>query len=368
MDRLQFDDGGPGVDQILEARRHLPEGGQDLLKKAEGDLPGHDRRYQDQIDEDVVRLQVGVAGDIEVEVVEIQPKIVLANIREEQSEGRWPGAIRVVLAMDQLLAIGGLHTLIAEVESGQFDPRHREQPGPEDRPDQGGGEKRRGDGSDQRQFGDIGGEREEHRQEGEQGHHRVHDLDPERLDDVGEPHGVLLDALGGTLDGPHRVPTGDIVGVHRGAPAEDIVTDEEVGDDRDQDGDEGDPGEVEQEREERAGGHVGIPGQSVLHRVEEGSTPLVDGHRDLHREVGGEEDQRRAGDRPPAPGVRIDLEPDNCEQGGDQRVIEVEAQELRRDKEAQPDDGSRVLGERGSAERRAEAVPDKDAQRGPGKR
>ena len=52
--------------------------------------------------------------------------------------------------------------------------------------------------------------------------------------------------------------------------------------------------------------HLAGLAERGLDQVVEGAVPVVDRDRDLHLEVGGEEDQRRAEDRPAPPGMRRD--------------------------------------------------------------
>ncbi len=137
VDRLQLDDRGPGVDQVLERRAHLVEGVEDLVHQPQGDRPGDDGRRQHDVGEDAVDLQVQDASDIEVHVVEIHAEIVPPDVGEQLLHGRRPGAVGVILAVDQLLPIGRLDALVAELEPRQPDADQRQKGGAERRPGQG---------------------------------------------------------------------------------------------------------------------------------------------------------------------------------------------------------------------------------------
>ena len=116
-----------------------------------------------------------------------------------------------------------------------------------------------------------------------------------------EAHGVFLDALRGALDVPQPRPVRHVVVVHRRAPAEDVVADEEARQHADHDRDEGDAGEVEQPGVEFRRSSTGRDfAERRLDQVVERPVPVVDRDADLHLEIGGEEDQRRAEDRPAA--------------------------------------------------------------------
>ena len=57
-------------------------------------------------------------------------------------------------------------------------------------------------------------------------------VDAQPLHGRGEAHRVFLDALRGAFDVAKLAPVGHVVVVHRGAPAEDVVADEEAGERR----------------------------------------------------------------------------------------------------------------------------------------
>ncbi len=72
------------------------------------------------------------------------------------------------------------------------------------------------------------GERHQHRQEGDQGHHRVDKAHAHIFEGGSKTHGIFLHTLRGAFDMAQMLPVGHIVLVHRRAPAEDVVADEEV--------------------------------------------------------------------------------------------------------------------------------------------
>ena len=148
------------------------------------------------------------------------------------------------------------------------------------------------------------GQSPEDREERDQGHHRIDEAHPEALHDAREPHGVLLHPLGRALDVAHPMPQRHVVVVHRGPPAEDVVADEEAGDHRDGDRDEGDLREREQLAEVLPDRHAVRLRQRLLDEVVEGPEPLVDHHVELHLEPGDEDDRGRSEHRPSRPLVR----------------------------------------------------------------
>ncbi len=115
VDRHQLDDRRPRIDQILEGRFHLAEGAQDLLHDAEGEAGGNDGRRQRNIGHHDARLKIAVAGDVEIQVVEIDAEIVSAHVREKFEERRRLGHFGAVLAEHEFLAIGRFDALIAEL-------------------------------------------------------------------------------------------------------------------------------------------------------------------------------------------------------------------------------------------------------------
>lgn len=82
--------------------------------------------------------------------------------------------------------------------------------------------------ADDRQVGNMFGERHQHRQEGDQGHHRVDKAHAHIFESGSKTHGIFLHTLRGAFDMAQMLPVGHIVLVHRRAPAEDVVADEEV--------------------------------------------------------------------------------------------------------------------------------------------
>ena len=171
-------------------------------------------------------------------------------------------------------------------------------------------------------MGDETGEPPEDRQERDEGHHRVDEAHPEALHDAGEAHGVLLDPLGCALDVAHPFPERHVVVVHRGAPAEDVVADEEAREHRDGDGDEGDLGEREELAEVLLERHAVGLGEGLLDEVVEDAEPLVDHHVELDLEPGDEDDRGRPEDGPSRPPVRREAVPEREEDGvGEDHVL-----------------------------------------------
>ena len=109
------------------------------------------------------------------------------------------------------------------------------------------------------------------------------------------------------------LPVGDVVVVHRRPPAEDVVADEEAGDDGDRDRDERDAREGGDLAEEFGLGDRPRRPQCLLHHVVEGAEPVVDHHIDLDLEPGGEDDHGGRHDRPPEPAVRREIPPEEDE-------------------------------------------------------
>jgi hypothetical protein len=66
-----------------------------------------------------VGLKIKDAADVEIHAVQIKAEVVAAHIREQLGHGRRLGAARIVLAIDQLLAVGRLHALIAGGAKGK---------------------------------------------------------------------------------------------------------------------------------------------------------------------------------------------------------------------------------------------------------
>ena len=144
VDRQELDHDGPGVDQVLERGAHLVERVQDLVHQPERDGADHDARGEHHVAEDVVDLDVEDARDVEVHVVEVEPEVVPPHVGKERAGGRWVGTGGVVLAIDELLAVGRLDPLVAELEPGQLDADQGEKGGAERRPEQGGHHQRVG--------------------------------------------------------------------------------------------------------------------------------------------------------------------------------------------------------------------------------
>ena len=152
VDRQQFNNRRPGIHQILERVRDLAESRQDLLQYAEGDLSRRNGRDQDQVGKDIVRLNVQPTKHVEIHVVEIQPKIVFANMREQFADGHGFGAVFIILAVNQFLAVGRLDALVPEFKSRQFDANNRQQHRAKGGPEYRGPKQRRRYRADDRQL------------------------------------------------------------------------------------------------------------------------------------------------------------------------------------------------------------------------
>ena len=163
-------------------------------------------------------------------------------------------------------------------------------------------------------------------------------------------------------------PVLHVVVVHRGAPAEDVVADEEERQHPDHHRDQRDAEEGPDRAVVLGEGDFARPAERHLDQVVERPVPVVDRDADLDLEVGGEEDQRRAEDRPRPPGMRRHDAPDEREEpdGGD--VVDVEPEERPRP-EARDPDRQRAVARPGQPDRGTEAgaagVPAGDAGGGP---
>src|SRR5579863_2234327 len=132
INRNQLNDRAPGVNEILERLADLCERILDLLEWAERELAGNDGWYQQNVRKNDVRLQIDDTADVEIHEVEIEPKIIVADIGEQYRQ-RWRvGLGRIVLAEDELLAVGGLDALVAEFDSGQTNTDQGESAGADD--------------------------------------------------------------------------------------------------------------------------------------------------------------------------------------------------------------------------------------------
>src|SRR5437868_3259287 len=86
IDRNQLDDRAPGIDEILKRGPNLRECVQDLVHRTERDLAGNDRRAEQNVGKDGVGLQINDAADIEIHEIQIEPEIVVADVREQYSQ------------------------------------------------------------------------------------------------------------------------------------------------------------------------------------------------------------------------------------------------------------------------------------------
>ncbi|OIQ69133.1 hypothetical protein GALL_492680 [mine drainage metagenome] len=246
IDRNQFDDRAPRIDEILKRGSHLCERIQDLVHRTQRDLAGNDRRCEQDVGKDDVGLQIDDAANIKIHEMQIEPEVIVANIAKQQIQCRWGGVGGIILAKHELLAIGRLNALVEKFDSRQPDADQRERAGAEHRPDHRGEHQRVGDGADQRQLRDVARQPQENRQEGQERQDGTDQIDAETFHRGGKSHGIFLHPLRGALDRAQPRPVGDVVVVHRGAPAEDVMADEEARHHADHDRDEGDAGEGRQ--------------------------------------------------------------------------------------------------------------------------
>ena len=366
VDRQEFDHRCPGAHQILERGPHLPERIQDLVHEPERDRSRHDRRSEHHEAEDVVDLQVEDPRDVEVHVVEIQAKIIPPDIVEQFTHGGRIGPAGIVLAVDEFLAVGGLDTLVAKFQPGQADADHGQKRRAHDRPQQGRDHQRMRDLAEDRHGRHTGREMDEHRQEGDQRHHGVDQADAEELGRRREAHGVFLDTLRGAFDLAQPWPVRHVVAVHRLPPAKDIVADEEARDDADHHRHQGDAEEGGDAVVEFADLDRARPRQRRLQQVVEGAVPVIDGDAHLHLEIGDEEDERGAEDRPPPPRMRRHRLPEGREQPDRRDEIEIEPEEGPRPEPPDPDECRIALRQADmGAPVRGGGVPERHAERSP---
>ncbi|EJK92168.1 hypothetical protein UUU_07740 [Klebsiella pneumoniae subsp. pneumoniae DSM 30104 = JCM 1662 = NBRC 14940] len=184
--------------------------------------------------------------------------------------------------------------------------------------------------ADDRQVGNMFGERHQHRQEGDQGHHRVDKAHAHIFEGGSKTHGIFLHTLRGTFDMAQMLPVGHIVLVHRRAPAEDVVADEEVvhhannhRDDRD----------AEKDADfliKLIDADLMRGGQRALDQVVERRIPGVDRHPDFHQKPGDEDDERGAENRPVLPAVRAVDKPEQRKHADAKQIVSVEHQIVER--------------------------------------
>ena len=74
IDRDQFDDRAPRVDEVLKRGSHLRERVEDLIHRAEGDLACDDRGREQDVRKNDVSLQIDDPADVEVHEVQIEPE------------------------------------------------------------------------------------------------------------------------------------------------------------------------------------------------------------------------------------------------------------------------------------------------------
>ena len=98
IDRNQFYNSRPRVHKELEGRADLGEGIENLVQRTKRDLAGHNSRCEYNVRKYIVRLQIQDTADIEVHVVEVDPKIVLADGCKKIDQFGRQRASRVVLS------------------------------------------------------------------------------------------------------------------------------------------------------------------------------------------------------------------------------------------------------------------------------
>ena len=85
IDRDQFNDRAPRVNEILKRGSHLRERVQDLVHRAQRDLACDDRRREQDVRKDDVSLQVDDPADIEVHKIQIEPEVIRANVAKQHA-------------------------------------------------------------------------------------------------------------------------------------------------------------------------------------------------------------------------------------------------------------------------------------------
>ena len=212
-------------------------------------------------------------------------------------------------------------------------------------------------------------ERGQERQERDQRHHRIDEVDAEPLHGAGKAHGVVLDTLRGAFDMPEPRPIGDEIVVHRGAPAKHVVADEEQVEHRHGDADERQRQELKDPEIELAGGDRAGGRQRPLDHVVEHPAPVVERNAHLDVEIGDEDDQRRAEDRPVLPGMRGEPRPKRIEERDPGPEIEVEPEKCRGEEAHRADDRRGIGGggrqAQGAAELFAAQEPEHDEHQAP---
>ncbi len=204
--------------------------------------------------------------------------------------------VGMVFAIDEFLTVGGLDPLVVELQTGQLDAHQRQEAGAEQRPDDRRPDQRMGNIADDRQRADLLGKGEQDGQEGDEGHDGFHEADAQLFQRGGKAHRIFLHTLGRTLDMAQFRPMAHVIIVHRRAPAEDIMADEEEVQHANGDGEEsnackiGQP-PVEFRSRDRAGRR-----QPLLHHIVERAIPSIDCHTHLNVEIGGEQNEGRTED------------------------------------------------------------------------
>ncbi|MNS97813.1 hypothetical protein D3C72_1321610 [compost metagenome] len=233
----------------------------------------------------------------------VHAEIVFPHIGVEFLDCRRLGAVGVVLAIDEFLAIGGFHTLIAEVQAGQLDADCRQKHRTKYRPDNRQPEQRMRHFTEDRQFRDIGRQRKQDRQEDDERHHRVDERDAQPFERRGEPHRIFLNALGRTFDVTQLFPFRHVEVVHRGSPAEDIMAGEEIRQDRNGHAEKSDLGEDDLKTVEIPDLDTRLFRKGILQKIAERPPEIVDHDGNLNAEIGHRDNQQRSPDGPVFPGM-----------------------------------------------------------------
>src|SRR5687768_3629345 len=88
VDRDQLDDGRPGQDQVLERGLDAAEGPHNLLHDAEAYRSAYNARAERHVGHQHASLQISVADDVEVEIVEVKAKVVAPYLAEQHPKRR----------------------------------------------------------------------------------------------------------------------------------------------------------------------------------------------------------------------------------------------------------------------------------------
>jgi hypothetical protein len=147
------------------------------------------------------------------------------------------------------------------------------------------------------------------------------------------------------------------------------VADEKTGDDKDSGRNKRDLDENQDQAVEICLRHRSVPGQRLLELVEKRAAPVVESDRDLHAEVGCEQDEDRAEDRPELPFVGRIEKPEGRKGQRPDCVVDIKPEKGLGVEITQTDDwfafGFGQCKAHGRTERITCPVPDKNSQTGP---